>query len=66
MYAVHSDESTYKDANVFKPWRFVESGMDSLDLEGEDRARQPSMQQFVATGPEYLIFGYGKHAWYVS
>jgi len=53
LYSVHQDEGNYKDANEFKPWRFVN---DAVEKEGIN------MQQYVATGPEFLAFGYGKHA----
>ena len=63
LYSVHRDEDKYPNAMEFKPWRFVDSAAEasaSEKNEGENGA-----QQYIATGPDYLAFGYGKHAWYV-
>ena len=55
LYSVHNSEEIYKDANEFKPWRFVDNKEDNDEI---------SMHQYVATSAQYLSFGYGKHAWY--
>lgn len=51
------DGQHYEDATVFNPWRFS----DMRDEEGED-----TKHHFVSTSPEYIVFGHGKHAWYVG
>jgi len=56
IHSVHTSEEIYKDANEFKPWRFVDDKKDNDEI---------SMRQYVATSAQFLAFGYGKHAWYV-
>lgn len=55
-YPIHHDESrSYERANEFVPFRFVQ---------GSEMTEQGSVRnQMVATGPNYLLFGFGKHAW---
>ena len=55
-YAMHHDESIYKDANGFDPFRF--SRMREGEGEGEGMK-----YQFVSTSLEYVPFGQGKHVW---
>ena len=54
-YATHFDDAQYEDAETFDPWRF------SRTREGEG-----VKHQFVTTSPDYIPFGHGRHAWYVS
>jgi cytochrome P450 len=56
LYSLHRDEGVYKDALEFQPWRFVGDSSES----GNDGG---NMQHYTSTGPEFLSFGYGKHAW---
>ena len=53
-YPMHHDESIYKDANIFEPFRFSRM----REGEGEDMK-----YQFVSTSLEYVPFGHGRHAW---
>ena len=54
--SVHYDEAFYPDAHEFKPFRFA-------DLQGDEEGVD---HQYISTAPEYLAFGHGKRAWYVS
>ena len=54
--AVHYDEASYPNAHEFKPFRFA-------DLQGDEEGVD---HQYISTTPEYLAFGHGKRAWYVS
>lgn len=51
---MHCDNEFYDDAGVFDPFRFANMRTeDSVDAQ----------HQFSTTSPEYLVFGYGRHAW---
>jgi len=54
---VHMDAKFYEDPLTFKPFRFAEA------REGADNAREAVKNQMVATSPQHLMFGHGKHAW---
>lgn len=59
LYSLHMDDDNYEDASKFDPWRFVskrESGEEGESVK----------HQFTNTSVEYLAFGLGKHAWYVT
>lgn len=49
--ATHLDEELFDNPNVFDPWRFMGSSGDA--------------RSFVSLSPDYIVFGQGKHAWYV-
>ncbi|PCH34535.1 cytochrome P450 [Wolfiporia cocos MD-104 SS10] len=51
--ATHFDEGLYKDAAIFKPFRFVEK----READGES-----TKHQFVSLTPDWIFFGLGKHA----
>ena len=53
---VHYDEEIYPSAHTFEPFRFS-------DLRGEDG--EGAEHQYASTTPDYLPFGYGRHAWCV-
>ena len=55
--ATHRDARNYDNPEVFDPLRFA-------DMRSEEGAS--IKHQFVSTSPEYVPFGHGKHAWYVS
>lgn len=55
LIGLHYDEALYDNPEVFNPFRFADIG--KPDGEG-------GKYQFVATSPEYLPFGHGRHAWY--
>lgn len=52
--SIHHDETYYKDAHKFVPFRFVNE-------EGIETVKSNST---TATS-DFLAFGYGKHSWYV-
>ncbi|KAF9265925.1 cytochrome P450 [Marasmius fiardii PR-910] len=54
--ATHNDENIYPNANEFRGFRFA----DRKSEEGEEAG-----QNMVKPNVEYMIFGNGKHAWYV-
>ncbi|KAI0073250.1 hypothetical protein K474DRAFT_1722092 [Panus rudis PR-1116 ss-1] len=56
-WSTHLDDKYYDDPDAFNPWRFISK-------DGEDS--QGTTNDMAATSPEYLPFGYGKHAWYSS
>jgi len=57
-YSIHQDDGKYAEANEFKPWRFVDENHPADKEKGGPNAAK----QYVETGPDYLAFGYGKHA----
>lgn len=56
-YATHLDEDNFENAAAFEPWRFAHE---------KERDNSPAKHQFVTTSTEYVGWGHGKHAWYVS
>lgn len=52
IVATHCDSAYYSDPLTFNPWRFV----------GAEDDAQDSKHRFATTSPEYLLFGYGRHA----
>lgn len=54
---VNMDKEIYEDPLTFKPFRFAEA------REGADDARDAVKNQMIATNPQHLLFGLGKHAW---
>lgn len=56
LVAIHHDDSLYENPDVFDPFRFADKSKEDGEVE---------THQFVATSPEYLAFGDGRHAWYV-
>ena len=56
---VNVDEDIYEDPLTFKPFRFAEA------REGADGARESIKNQIITTSPQHLLFGHGKHAWWV-
>ena len=57
MQPMHHDEEVYPDPEAFNPWRFS----DKRAQKGEEMKHQ-----LVTTNSEYITFGHGRHAWYVS
>lgn len=55
--ATHMDEANYTNAAIFDPWRFVD-----LREEGDNALKY----QYTNTSLDYISFGHGKHAWYVT
>ncbi|KAF5374236.1 hypothetical protein D9758_004728 [Tetrapyrgos nigripes] len=56
-FALHHDERYYEDPYEFKPFRFA----DMRAQEGES-----IKHQMITPNPEYMFFGAGRHAWWVS
>ncbi len=52
----HRDNTVYKNADAFEPFRFDEMA--------EDRD-EAAKHQLVATSSSFLTFGHRRHAWYV-
>ncbi|KAG8217979.1 cytochrome P450 [Butyriboletus roseoflavus] len=50
---MHRDDEFYDDPEVFNPFRFA-------DMRAEDNTDMK--HQFSTISPEYLVFGYGRHA----
>ena len=57
MYAVHHDESIWPDPFKFDPYR--SSRLREHDVDDVK-------QQMVTPTPDFLPWGYGKHAWYAA
>lgn len=57
LRATHYDDGIWARAAVFDPWRFSTL----REAEGES-----AKHHMVSTSTEYLAFGHGQHAWYVS
>jgi cytochrome P450 len=57
-YAMHHDEEVFEDAHEFHGFRFAE-------MRDPTNPTSNARLQLVATGPKFIGFGYGKHAWYV-
>ncbi|KAF5365276.1 hypothetical protein D9758_005351 [Tetrapyrgos nigripes] len=55
--ALHHDERYYEDPYEFRPFRFA----DMRAQEGES-----TKHQMITPNPEYMFFGAGRHAWWVS
>ena len=55
-YSTHFDDEHYVSAAEFDPFRFARM----REAEGEN-----TKHQFVNTSIDYILFGHGKHAWYV-
>ncbi len=56
-YAMHHDDAHLEHADTFDPFRFARM----RSVEG-----QSAKHQLTSTSPEYIPFGHGQHAWYVS
>ncbi|KAF5365279.1 hypothetical protein D9758_005352 [Tetrapyrgos nigripes] len=56
-FALHHDERYYEDPYEFRPFRFA----DMRAQEGES-----IKHQMITPNPEYMFFGAGRHAWWVS
>lgn len=54
----HLQEALYEHATEFKPFRFS-----NVREKGDDDAVK---QQCHTSSPEFIVFGHGKHAWYVG
>ena len=57
--STHRDAENYADPNVFDPFRHINLRDESVGTDG-------LKHQFVSTASNYVAFGIGKHAWYVS
>lgn len=56
-YSAHLDPGSYESAETFDPFRFSDIREDE---------KESTKHQMVATGSDYLPFGLGRHAWYVT
>ena len=57
MYAIHRDETIWPDPFTFDPFR-------SSRIREQDAG--DVKQQLVTSSPEFLTWGYGRRAWYVT
>ena len=57
MYAIHHDKNIWPDPFKFDPYR--SSRVQDQDAGGVKH-------QMVTSSPEFLPWGYGRHAWYVT
>ena len=55
---VHHDDVNYTNGNEFDGFRFSKV---RSEVEGES-----AKHQLVATGNDYITFGHGRHAWWVT
>lgn len=64
VYPVMRDDSIYADANTFMPFRFSElrSGQRSEGEEKDNMNMKRIPNNFIATSPDFLVFGHGKNA----
>ena len=53
---LHLDSAFYPDAETFDGFRFSR-------MQKEDGIEADSKRSLVASRPDWLIFGYGRHAW---
>ena len=58
--AMHHDEAVLKNARTFDAFRYART------VEGAGPRSLKLKHQFAHTSPEYIVFGYGPHAWCVS
>ena len=56
-FSIQHDAAKYPDPDMFDPFRFSRM---------REEAGEGTKHQFVNTSIEYIPFGHGKHAWYVS
>jgi cytochrome P450 len=54
-YAMHHDENIYADPHEFQGARFEK-------MRGQLSPGEAARHQMISTNPEYLLFGYGRHA----
>jgi hypothetical protein len=57
--AIQLDNATCSGANTFDGFRYVKS-------EDTNAFDDVVVDQMVVTEVDYLVFGHGRHAWYVS
>ena len=57
MYAIHHDKNIWPDPFTFDPYR---------SSRVRDQGAGDVKQQMVTTSSEFLPWGYGRHAWYVT
>lgn len=65
--AVHHDSENYEHAgtfDAFRFWRVREKIRDESD--GDEPHGADWSNRFTGTGPGYVVFGGGRHVWYVS
>lgn len=53
---IHLDNSVYENASEFDGFRFSKM---------REKEEESAKHHSVYTGPEYLVFGHGEHAWYI-
>ena len=58
MYATHHDEAIWPDPYTFDPYRAAR--LQESDGGGGD------IKRLVKASPDFLAWGYGKHAWYAA
>jgi cytochrome P450 len=63
LRAVHHDGSLYESPEEFDGFRFVDE-KPKTDVDTEKGVHKPH-QKMYTTSKTYLVFGHGRHAWYV-
>jgi cytochrome P450 len=63
-YAIHHDESVYKDAYAFDAFRFCKAPGEKGQYNTADTGlKAPNM---VTSSDQFMAFSHGRHAWYVA
>jgi cytochrome P450 len=57
--AIHLDPDLYENAETFDGFRFSR-------MREAGKGGQALQHQMITTAPEFLTFGHGRHAWFVS
>ncbi len=67
-YSVHRDDDVYRDATLYKAFRFVPPAPAPKEegQSGVTAGASALPQALVSTSPTFLAFSHGPNAWYVS
>lgn len=59
MRSTHFDADYYDDPDTFNPFRFSDPPPNGTKTSSQGQ------KQVILTGPDFLSFGHGRHAWWV-